>query len=345
MADIVVQDITPRNQYTAGAGSPTAFSYTFPVFALTDVIVYVTPVGTLANDVANILVYNVGYTVTNNAAPAVGGSITLTAGLNVGDIITIVRDQPDNRLNNYLDGGLFEATDVNTDFDRTVMMSQQDKMYDRVLGAHYNNAAIITPTVDNVLPVLPANSLWMKNSANTAIIAVTLPGSGGGGQINVPSVTNKFAYFTNTAGNISSSVFTVPAADGLAGSVMQTNGAGVLSFTTVPLLQWVTVAVNTAMSPSFGYLVNFAGNITMTLPAVCPINSIIKIAGITQSLSGLFTIAQNAGQIVQFNYVATTTGAGGSLVSMVQGSCITLICTTANTNFLVLDSVGNFIVT
>ena len=100
MPDIIVQDIDPRNQYTAGGGLPTVFAFTFPIFALTDIVVYQTPVGQAPNDVTQVLTYNVDYTVTNNIAPAVGGTITLTIGAPAGDIITIVRDLPDNRLNN-----------------------------------------------------------------------------------------------------------------------------------------------------------------------------------------------------------------------------------------------------
>ncbi|HHT9129278.1 MAG TPA: hypothetical protein ACFYEC_00245 [Candidatus Brocadiaceae bacterium] len=205
MPDIIVQDITPRNQYTAGGGGPTVFAFTFPIFALTDVVVYRTPVGSTADDVTQILVYNVDYTVTNNIPPAVGGTITLTVGATAGDIITLVRDLPDNRLNNYIDGGLFQATDVNTDFDRTVMMSQQDKMYDKVLGIHYNNSEVITPIVDNILPLLPANYVWMKNGANTEIIAVPF-GSGGGGGGTITSITTTLPVQggpITVAGNIS----------------------------------------------------------------------------------------------------------------------------------------------
>lgn len=202
MPDIIVQDITPRNQYTAGGGGPTVFAFTFPIFALTDVVVYRTPVGSSADDVTQILVYNIDYTVTNNVPPAVGGTITLTVGATAGDIITIVRDMPDNRLNNYIDGGLFQATDVNTDFDRTVMMSQQDKMYDKVLGIHYNNSEVITPIVDNVLPLLPANYVWMKNGANTEIIAVPFGSGGGSGITSITTTLPITGGPITVAGNI-----------------------------------------------------------------------------------------------------------------------------------------------
>ncbi len=243
MPDIIVNDVTPRNQYTAGGGGPTVFAFTFPIFSPTDLSVYSTPVGVAANDAAQVLVYNVGYTVTNNVAPAVGGTITLTTPANAGDIITIVNNQPYDYLHNFIPGGLFEATDVNTDFDRSVLMSQQDKMYDRVLGIHYNNCDVINTNnvpplngVDNVLPVLPPNCLWVKNNANTAIVAVQNAGGGGGagGGVVLPSIPGRIAVFMNAAGVIQSGLFSLPIADGDNGDAITTNGAGQLQTTTIP---------------------------------------------------------------------------------------------------------------
>lgn len=202
MADIIVTDVTPRIQYTAGAGSPTVFSYPFPIFEDTDLNVYLTPVGSMPNDVTDILVYNVDYTVTNSVPPTVGGTITLTTGAAAGDVITIVRNQPDNRLNNYIDGGLFEATDVNTDFDRTVFMAQQNKMYDQTVGVHYNLSAQPVVNIDTVLPVLGPGQTWVKNSGNTAIVAVTA-GSGGGSGVTSVSASAPLASSGGTSPNIS----------------------------------------------------------------------------------------------------------------------------------------------
>ena len=236
MPDIIVQDIDPRNQYTAGGGLPTVFAFTFPIFALTDIVVYQTLVGQAPNDVTQVLTYNVDYTVTNNIPPAVGGTITLTTGSPAGDIITIVRDLPDNRLNNYVDGGLFQATDVNTDFDRCVMMNQQNKLYKAVpgsIGVGYNNSAVITPIVDNILPLLPANCVWQMNSTHTQIQAVLFNAGQGGGGAVLPSVVNHFATFSNTTGTIKDSGFRAPLVDGNANDVMITDGAFNTSFTNV----------------------------------------------------------------------------------------------------------------
>ncbi len=204
MADIIVTDIPPRVQYTS-AGGVGPFAYAFPIFAATDLNVYLTPNGTVANDVNNILTYNVDYTVTNAVAPTVGGNVTLINASAAGDIITIVRNMPDDRLNNYLAGGLFQATDVNTDFDRTVMMAQQNKMYDQNVGVHYNLTANPIAVTDTVLPLLPANAVWMKAADGNSIVAVTTTGSVNPYTVALPTTDNAAARFDGVGGSLQNS--------------------------------------------------------------------------------------------------------------------------------------------
>jgi len=204
MTDIVVTDIPPREQITSGGGTG-PFNYPFAVFAQTDLNVYLTPAGTVPSDLTNILTYNVQYTVIINPAPAVGGSITLVTASTAGDIITIVRNMPDDRLNNYIAGGLFQATDVNTDFDRTVFMAQQNKMYDTEVGVHYNLSASPVPVVDTVLPVLPANAIWIKAADNSKIIAVTTTGTVNPYSVALPTTDNAIARFDGVAGSLQNS--------------------------------------------------------------------------------------------------------------------------------------------
>jgi hypothetical protein len=211
MPDIILQDINPRIQMVA-AGGQTVFAYPFPIYANTDLIVYQRAAAAAPNDLLQVLVYVANYTVTNNAAPAVGGIITLNVGATAGDIITIIRNMPENRLVNYLDGGLWSATQFNTDFDRTVMMAQTNTMFERVIAPHYNtndvintNSNALSSGVDTYLPVLLPNTVWMKNNANTAIVSVTLT-PGGGAPVILPTVVDSIATFSNTTGTIQSSL-------------------------------------------------------------------------------------------------------------------------------------------
>ena len=56
--------------------------------------------------------------------------------------------------------------------------------------------------------------------------------------------------------------------------------------------------------------------------------------------AGLWTLAQNASQLIHFNAVATTTGTGGSISSTNAYDAITIICTVANTTWVVNTSMG-----
>jgi len=88
-----------------------------------------------------------------------------------------------------------------------------------------------------------------------------------------------------------------------------------------------------------GYIANTAGLLTFTLPAAADVGSTFRITGLG---AGGWTIAQNAGQNINYSSQTTTPGVGGSLSSTQQYDSIHLVCTVANTEFNVLSSVGNF---
>ena len=113
MADLIVGDLTPRNQYTATAGQ-TNFTYSFPIFVDGDLKVYIgETLKTLTTD------YTVSGAGTDN-----GGTVTLTTGAAAGDIITIYRDIPVERTSDYQDNGDLLATTLNDDLDKLTMMIQ-----------------------------------------------------------------------------------------------------------------------------------------------------------------------------------------------------------------------------
>lgn len=90
-----------------------------------------------------------------------------------------------------------------------------------------------------------------------------------------------------------------------------------------------------------GYICNNAGLVTVTLPSTIAVGESVAITG---KGAGKFAIAQNAGQTIYFGSTATTTGAGGSLTSDIQYGAIEILCITADTDFIVRSSVGNFTV-
>lgn len=135
------------------------------------------------------------------------------------------------------------------------------------------------------------------------------------------------------------------------GTTVITAGAGI---TVTPGANTITIASTTgglpytevtgatqALAVNNGYIMNRGTLITATLPAIAAQGSIIDIIG---KGAGGWIIAQNGGQTVHFGTSNTTAGAGGSLASTAQYDCVELICTTANTDFVVKSVIGNLTV-
>ena len=95
------------------------------------------------------------------------------------------------------------------------------------------------------------------------------------------------------------------------------------------------------MAVDTGYQANNAGLVTLTLPAAAAFGEVIRVAGLG---AGGWTIAQNAGQTIHFGNQDTTTGVGGSLASTNRYDSLELLCSVANNEFTVLNSVGNLTV-
>ena len=107
-------------------------------------------------------------------------------------------------------------------------------------------------------------------------------------------------------------------------------------------LTWNDVTTPSAtMAPANGYLADNAALVTLTLPATAPQFSVIEVSGYG---AGGWTIAQNAGQSIQFGSgPRTTVGAGGSLSSTNQYDQVSLLAAVggASTVWVVQNAVGN----
>ena len=132
-------------------------------------------------------------------------------------------------------------------------------------------------------------------------------------------------------------------------------GAGALSIVGNPATATLTVSstgsggvvwneitgVSANMAISNGYIANNVALVTLTLPAVAALGSVIEVCG---KGSGGWSIAQIAGQTIHFGASSTTTGVTGSLSSTLQYDAVRIVCITADTDFVVLSSVGNLTV-
>ena len=111
---MTVADNTSRNQYTATSGQ-TVFAYTFEIVDKDHIVVLQN--GTALSEGTDYTVSNVG---NDN-----GGNITLTSGATADDIMTLYRDMPYSRDQNYTNSGDFLASEVNNYFDNLWLAGEQ----------------------------------------------------------------------------------------------------------------------------------------------------------------------------------------------------------------------------
>ena len=100
----------------------------------------------------------------------------------------------------------------------------------------------------------------------------------------------------------------------------------------------VTSASNpTTLVKENGYIAKGAGVVTFVLPPAAGVGDTFNIVG----YGNLWTLTQNAGQTVTLGTRTTTAGVGGSVTATMVTDSIELVCVTANTEFYVVDSIGN----
>jgi Pectinesterase len=147
------------------------------------------------------------------------------------------------------------------------------------------------------------------------------------GQIAIGSTGNYPVTATLTAGS----------------GIAITNAAGSVTIETSTGgfgLNWQVVNTSFTMTSGNGYIVLSGIGSNFTLPATSSVGSAIAIIG--NDIATNFSILQTAGQQIRFGNKLTTLGASGSVNSTEDGSSIFLVCTVANTNWSVIEPVGNF---
>lgn len=146
-------------------------------------------------------------------------------------------------------------------------------------------------------------------------------------------MATKFSQF-NTGGAVAQSGDIVV---GLRGGVNTQ-----FSAQTLAILPWSTLIVGQPLVVNNGYFMENAADAIYTLPATCAVGQILQIIN---NSSFSVTIAQNAGQQIHFGNISTTVGVLGSIVSENIGDSITLICSAANSKFMLLGAPqGNWVV-
>jgi hypothetical protein len=186
----------------------------------------------------------------------------------------------------------------------------------------------------------PVPTIWINSSTEMAYIQVAKP-LGVAVWITLGGAPSALETITTP-----DSVVVVPSAGNINfvnGSSMTITGSGAnITFNaTGGGLAWNNVSgTSQTISVNNGYT-NANGSLTtFTLPSTAAYGSVMSIVGVG---SGGWTLVENSGQTIYFgNKAATTTS--GSLSSAHRRDCITLLCVVADTDFEVIDSIGNITV-
>jgi trimeric autotransporter adhesin len=183
-----------------------------------------------------------------------------------------------------------------------------------------------TTTINQLLYSSAANVVGGITAANSAVLVSTSTG--------VPQFSGTM---TNGQLIIGSTTATPTAATLTAGTgVTITNGAGSITIASSGADIWVDeTGSSVTMTKNTGYTSDDGASlVTFTLPTTSAIGDWVEING---KGSGLWKIAQAAGQQINNGTSPTTLGTGGSLASVNQFDNVRLRCLTANTIWTVVS--------
>lgn len=127
MAEIVINDIEPINQYTA-AGGETSYDYDFPIFDADDLVVLEIETDGTVNTLVRLTDFSL-----SGVGLADGGTMTFDTGVYpsgapAGYRYVLYRDLAVSRGTDFLTGGDFKASTVNREIDKIIMMIQQNEL-------------------------------------------------------------------------------------------------------------------------------------------------------------------------------------------------------------------------
>lgn len=119
-----------------------------------------------------------------------------------------------------------------------------------------------------------------------------------------------------------------------------TSVAGYISLIGTPFFFWLPAAgAAQILTPNRGYYTTAAGVTAFDMPAVAPVNTVIRLQGAS---AGGWTVSKAAGQTIIFtNAVATSAGAGVRITSTEITDGLEMVCITADTTWQVLSIKGN----
>jgi hypothetical protein len=255
---IAIDFILPWTQITA-ASLQTVFDTSWTADDADDVIVYARGTGVDADDATQLISssnYTVSFVGTDEDV-----RVTFSVGRTLDDIVTITRKTPTSRMNLYSNTN-FTPSMLNSDFNKLVMMLQERVLENLILpdsaaastrlSPKYNNSESLTYPNDAILPILTAGGIWRKNDGNTAFEEATIPTypvgsdaeftndnrmvktdtSGTYNNLQETGISIDDSDVLTGVGGMTVAGITYPTSDGTANQVLETDGAGTLTFST-----------------------------------------------------------------------------------------------------------------
>jgi len=230
--------------------------------------------------------------------------------------------------------------------------------FDHILSASDTNVQSALETIDDLILRGDAASDAQASSAVFTIAGgtgITTTGAGSTMTIDLDTpvtVANggtgsasHTAYAVLCGGTTSTNPVQSIASVGTSGQVLTSNGAGALPTFQAAGGGGITwneeTSTSATMAVDNGYIANNAALVTLTLPTTAALGSVVRVAG---KGAGGWRIAQNAGETIYFGTDSTTTGAGGYLEFTEQYDSVELVCITADTDWVVISSIGNITV-
>lgn len=128
---------TGRAEYTAVAAQ-TDFDFVFKIYIDEDIIAWLTPTDQEPNDVDDLLVLGVDYTITVNGDD--GGVFTLLSAATAGDYVTLVRNLSPKRFVEYAENGDLRPAVLNADQNyQTYLVADSLTAFDKVVRLPENS--------------------------------------------------------------------------------------------------------------------------------------------------------------------------------------------------------------
>ncbi len=238
------------------------------------------------------------------------------------------------------DGSIFWNASSLAGFAARVVNGSANLFFIRITR---DRAGALTNPIEDTIQTLSATEFeWNKEgdisvrnlAATTLTDHAAMVADGNGQLTSLAAATNGQLLIGSTGADLA--VAALASADS---TVTITNGAGTIDLS-VPsggIVGWTEVTgAAQAGVVNQGYITNRGAGVTVTLPDTAAVGSVLRIAG----KLGNWVLAQNAGETVHFGDQDTTPGAGGSLTATDASDCIELVCTTANTDWTIVSSIG-----